>query len=300
MNLLVEARQNPYKFYKKYTFHEIAAKFHPDHNSVHPEIFSEFKTLYESSLKPPIIIDEYALVQHIARGDLCDIYRCATGQIIKIPYVISKAANKLLGKECTVLLDFYDHAKDTSYRYYFPQVEKTFVLDKKRINVFAPYAQGPLYSLLDIKKKYPKGIETRHVVWMFRRLLVAIGYINKLEWGHCAITPEHCLFDVENHGLYLVDWIHAEQLGKKIQLVPKNRKEWYGKNKVSNIELDIMLAANCMFSIANINLHRKVKAFLQGCLLSGIQDAWQLHEEFGELLFDLYGNPHFVNLTMEN
>jgi len=56
---------------------------------------------------------------------------------------------------------------------------------------------------------YPGGVDPRDAAWMWRRLLVAIGYAHRAGVAHGAVLPDHVLIHPDDHGLVLVDWCYS-------------------------------------------------------------------------------------------
>jgi hypothetical protein len=148
---------------------------------------------------------------------------------------------------------------------------------------------------------------------MFKRMLAALGYAHRQGWINGAVLPPHLLFHAENHGLHLGGWIHAVRPGEPLTVVPAGFKEWYPPEAKHRAEpaTDIYLAAKSIVYLAGGDpLHNAfpdhvpapMRLFFQGCLLESPRmrpaDAWGLHEEFDELLIDLYGPPQYVMLNM--
>ncbi|MDT3439838.1 hypothetical protein [Pseudofrankia sp. BMG5.37] len=64
-------------------------------------------------------------------------------------------------------------------------------------------------TLAQVRAAYPGGVDPRDAVWMWRRLLVAIGYAHRAGVAHGAVLPDHVLIHPEQHGLVLVDWCYS-------------------------------------------------------------------------------------------
>ncbi len=70
-------------------------------------------------------------------------------------------------------------------------------------------------SLEDVSKNYPHGIDPRHAVWMWRRVLEVLGYIHDNGWSHCDLHPGHLLVHPEDHGILIISWRKAQKISKK-------------------------------------------------------------------------------------
>ncbi len=267
-----------------------------------------------AAAKPSPHVRSYALVQRLGSGDVCEVFRGRKNDdeyVVKMPRAL--IGTGLLAKESVVLEQLLDTAREDSYRNYFPLPTDSFEVDRRRVNVFA-WRDG-FYTAEQIRKHYPNGLDGRHIAWMFKRTLEALGFAHNNNWIHGAVLPPHLLFHAENHGLQLIDWIHAERPSRALSLVPAKFTQWYPPECVAKQpvtpSIDIFLAARSMIWLAGgdpvsseipDHLPEKMRLFLSGCLLESptmrCHDAWQLHEEFTELLEGVYGAPAYHRLEM--
>jgi hypothetical protein len=66
-------------------------------------------------------------------------------------------------------------------------------------------------SLADVRRHYPHGIDARHVVWMWRRVLEVLAYIHADGWAHGNLAPEHLLVHPGDHGILVIGWARARR-----------------------------------------------------------------------------------------
>jgi len=66
-------------------------------------------------------------------------------------------------------------------------------------------------SLADVKRHYPQGIDARHVVWMWRRVLEVLAYAHADHWAHGNLAPEHLLVQPNDHGILIIGWARARR-----------------------------------------------------------------------------------------
>jgi serine/threonine protein kinase len=66
-------------------------------------------------------------------------------------------------------------------------------------------------SLAQVRHNYPAGIDPRHAVWMWRRVLEVLAYIHELGWAHGNLAPEHLLVHPADHGVLIIGWARARQ-----------------------------------------------------------------------------------------
>jgi hypothetical protein len=68
-------------------------------------------------------------------------------------------------------------------------------------------------SLADVQRHYPHGIDPRHAVWMWRRMLDVLGYVHAAGWTHGRLAPEHLLVHPGDHGILIIGWSRAQRIG---------------------------------------------------------------------------------------
>jgi hypothetical protein len=256
----------------------------------------------------------YDVMLELGTGDACDVWLATSG---RDKFVLKTARTpeigELLANEFELLRQLQDSRYAASYRRYMPQPVESFLWRGSRVNAFA-YRDG-LYSAEEIRLSHPHGVDGRHLAWMFNRTLEVLGHVHRLGWVHGAVLPPHLLFDVANHGLVLVDWIHARPLGQPLIIVPERFKPWYPpechRREPASEATDLCLAARSLIYLAGgdplagvlpPHVPTAMAEFFGRCLHDlphgRPQDAWRLRDEFVELLARLFGPPQFHVLAM--
>lgn len=255
-------------------------------------IFSRLTYLYET-LTESKTIGPYRVVYEVAKGDLCDVFKVAEGDqyyILKQPRI---AKQKVTEKEFNTIKLIADCGK--VYAKLVPEpvrFTKEFSLYK--------WADGLITGSEVIIDH--KDLDSRHIVWMFKRALLIIGYLHTQGLVHGAVTPDHLIFDSINHGLVLTGFIHSGKINDSIEIVPKKWIHYYPSetrvDKKLTMSLDIYMLAKSMIDIGGKNLHPKLRAFLDTCVIDvrmRPSDAWVLHDEVSDLAKRLYGKPQFLS-----
>ena len=256
----------------------------------------------------------YDLIEQIATGDLCDVYRARADELeslLKITRV--PGGEQLLAKEFSILTELHEHSIGQIYHNYFPKPVESFSQNGQYINAYA-WRDG-FYTAEQIFDRHHRGLDARHLGWMFNRLLEALGYVHQQGFIHGAVLPPHVLFHAESHGLLLAGWIHAERANASLKLAPERYRNWYPpecqRKHPATPSVDIYLAAKTLIYLAGGDPVRsifpehvppKLQRFVKGCLLESPsmrpQDAWELRQEFGQVLEGLFGPPAFHVLDM--
>ncbi|MBA5607162.1 protein kinase family protein [Duganella sp. FT3S] len=65
-------------------------------------------------------------------------------------------------------------------------------------------------SLADVIQHHRHGIEARHAIWIWRRMLEVLGYVHEAGWIHGRLTPAHLLVQPDDHGILIIGWADAQ------------------------------------------------------------------------------------------
>jgi hypothetical protein len=253
----------------------------------------------------------------VARGDIANLYRSHRG-LLKLAR--RPADNDLLDTEATALTRLRTHG-DSRLEAYVPRlIEIQRHLDPlsgvvRHANVLAQL--DGFRSLAQVRTAFPDGLDPRDAAWMWRRLLVAIGFAHRAGLVHGAVLPEHVMIHPGEHGLVLIDWCYsvtasshasaamvpssAWRHGGAVPAIVGRYRDWYPAEMFARQPpgpgTDIYLAARCMTYLMGEHAPRPLAAFAAGCTLRNPRrrpdDAWQLLGELDELLDRCYGPRTF-------
>jgi hypothetical protein len=276
---------------------------------------------------PPVTVTgpqrTYTLLGLLAVGDVADVHLaragCDPGTAAEPFYALKVSripgGDAFLDNERRALASLLTAADDTTYRKYLPDLAESFkAFDgfPKRVHVFR-YEPG-FYTLEQVHEQHP-ALDGRHLAWVFNRLLTVLGFSHGQGIVHGAVLPCHVLIHAANHGLRLVGWGQSVETARPVNAISTRYKDWYPpevlNKQPASPATDLFLAARCLIYLAGGDPVRDrmpdavpapVQRFVKACLLEGARmrphDAWELLEEFGELLRRLYGPPTFHELTM--
>lgn len=246
----------------------------------------------------------YEVVERLATGDVGNVFLTEAGSerfVLKIAQQV--AENDLMAHEAEALsLLHADDAVEGRLKPYVPVLLDSFThgvsTGSLKVNV-TPYYEG-FYNLEQVRRAYPDGIHWRDMAWMFRRMLVAVGYAHVNGLVHGAVLPEHILIHPTDHGLILIDWCYHAKAGEKVDASVSAYRDWYPpealNNEVAGPETDIFMVARCAQYLLGADAPSwqvkqappKLRAFFNGCALSARtqrpDDAWELLGEFDDLI----------------
>jgi hypothetical protein len=278
---------------------------HPDaagaaRTSTATEAFAKLSALYAgrdgTALRTPRGV--YRIGEVVAAGDIADLSAVdGTAALLKVPR--APGDNDLMAAEAAALRTLQADG-DPKYRAYAPRLLDSFVHEdagRKRRTVNVLERLGGFVPLSRFR-----NVDPRDAAWMWRRLLVALGWAHRAGVVHGAIFEEHVLIHPGEHGLALVDWCYS---GTRPRAIVAARRGDYPpevlKAKTACEATDIFLATGLMTRLIGPAMPLPMRRFADGCRYDAPrmrpQDAWALLGEFDELLENLYGPRKFRPFT---
>ena len=219
----------------------------------------------------------------LASGDIADLLAADGGDaVLKVPR--SLADNDLMAAEATALRTLWTDG-DPRYRAYAPRlIESATRADGRVVNKLKR-----LHGFVSLDGM--NRIDPRDAAWIWRRLLVALGWAHRAGLVHGAVLPAHVLIHPTEHGVVLVDWCYAVRPGNRLAaLVAEHRADYPPEIPHVTPATDIYLATVLMRRLMH-DPPKPIARFISGCLYDAPrmrpQDAWALLAELDELLENL-------------
>jgi serine/threonine protein kinase len=288
-------------------YREWAKLVHPDavsaaQSATATAAFARLARLYAerrgTELRTPQAV--YRIGGIVASGDLADLSAVDGNRaLLKVPR--RPADNDLMAAEADALRRLWRDG-DPRYRPYAPRLLESLEHQdgngvRRRANVLESLGGFVPLSRLE------KAVDPRDAAWMWRRLLVGLGWAHRAGVVHGAIVEEHVLIHPAEHGLAIVDWCYS---GPRPAAIVKSRAAAYPpevrRDRAASPATDIYMATGLMTRLVGNGLPAAMKRFAGGCLYDAErmrpQDAWVLLGEFDELLHKLYGPRVFRPFTI--
>jgi serine/threonine protein kinase len=132
--------------------------------------------------------------------------------LIEVPVIVKicndPGNNDLLIRESQVLSGLTSTDPDQSkFNLYYPTCYGGFDSRGQRGNILSLVTD--CFSVADILKAFPNGIDYRDMAWMFKRTLVGLWWAHKRGFLHGAVLPPHILLLGQNHGAKIIDWCYS-------------------------------------------------------------------------------------------
>lgn len=250
-----------------------------------------------------------------AKGDICDVYRTiGEDKLLKIARRENHAQYMEREKKT---LDSLKVDKDDSPTLWstLSHIDKAFTIKarnypKRRVHVLD---YNPNFiPLTKVKEAHPE-LNARHLAWIFRRMLLSLTVLHDEGMIHGCIQPQHFLVHKLSHAGKLIDFIHSVENNSVVDVTTK-LKDFYPpeilKKEKATTASDIymvgkvgvyLLGGHLPSNTLPKNTSPRIKGFLRAVLAEDLKmrpyDAWELHENFTELLERLYGPPTYFELT---
>lgn len=245
-------------------------------------------------------------------GDLCEIFPADDGHA---PALLKVARNPrsadLLSAEARALRQIARKLDGEAVRAHFPRYVESLALrdsagQLRQINVLRPEADT--HSLAEVLQTYPAGLHPADAAWMFNRLLAALATAHSLGLVHGAVLPEHVLIRPSDHNGVLIDWCYSVAIGEPIKAISRPNAAAYPPEvpakQPATPATDLYMAAGLLARLLGgsngeppASAPKPIAALLRACRLPSPArrhgDAWQLLEDFSEILQQLYGPPAF-------
>lgn len=200
---------------------------------------------------------------------------------------------------------------------FVPYLPSTPILAPDGVLIFE--ALRGFYSLSQVIEEHGQ-LDPRDMAWMYRRLLVALGFAHQAGYAHGAVLPQNVWIHPEKHGLVLTGWAHAAVLDLE-EDGPGNAgfvgkypgfESWYPTDRFVWPGTDIYMAAACAVALLGGDgedpksridgVPGEYHAFFHGSLTSNqrLNDAWTVLEYFDALLERLYGPRVYREFRMSS
>lgn len=271
----------------------------------------------------PMVIGSYKVNRKPIIGDVCDLY-AVDGKDLLVKVARSNDDNDLLRAEASAL-KILNKGIDGPVRKGVPELKEQFQLDgtwKREANIITSFPG--FVSAVDVHKKIT--IDAKTAVWMFKRILVMLGWVHHLNLVHGAILPPHVLFYPDNdenlpyalpgkerfkddrkHSIRLIDWCYSVNYKDRTRLsswVPA-WKDHYAPELIDKSFIgpasDIYMAARLIWGMCG-PLPKSLESVLTKCLDSDHEKRYQktsdVFEDWKKAATTEFGSPKWHDFNL--
>ena len=163
----------------------------------------------------------YRVLAPLATGEHSEVLLAerlgALPERVTLKLARDSAANQVLLREAAVLQALQDLsiAGAAYFTRRLPQPLGTGLAeglgDGARQALVLRHPTGFWGSLQDVQQANARGIDPRHAVWLWRRMLEVLAFVHGAGWTHRDLSPAHALVHPRDHGVLLIGWSRAQQ-----------------------------------------------------------------------------------------
>ncbi len=267
------------------------------------------------------------LVLH-SEGKVCNVYfgLDTAGKKVVVKVSSSPACNDFLENESLHIKEmtrfFPVYPKEGRF---FPVILDSFFVnisgDRLAVNVFE-YLEGYI-SLSDILKRFinaGKNIDTKHVVWIYNRILESLSASGLCDIVHGGTHPHNMLVHPERHRIVLTGWTSSVKDNQKIMYACDDYMSLYPLEVIGDkdkrrayLSTDLYMAATTVWTLLGGDVRKKtlpksipneIKHFLNARLIldSRLRDSVAIHQRdrFGLVLKSVFGPPKYHEFVLPN
>jgi serine/threonine protein kinase len=165
--------------------------------------------------------ERYQLMHLLGSGEISQVY--AASRLGTLPFLATiklsskSTAAAQYAREALVLRELqaiFNTAAGASFSQLLPEVVAEGAAEgghpgQRALVLRHPY--GYWGSLAVLNERFPQGLDPRHIVWIWRRILAALSFVHAQGWTHGDIRPEHALVHLQDHGVRLIGWTSAKK-----------------------------------------------------------------------------------------
>jgi hypothetical protein len=260
----------------------------------------------------------YRLLGRVAVGESSDVFLAERAHPITervlLKILRADADADLMEREWEVLtrlLQIPDLGPETARR--LPALVGRGVVagtDRRALVMLAP--SGFVDTFADVRRAFPGGVDGRHAVWMWRRVLEVLTGVHQAGVVHGAVLPQHLVVHARDHGVMLVGWSCgvATSSGAPPRVVSTVARECYPAELLAGggptRETDVIMSARCVALLLGGTAERvppavpaPLKALVERVAAGETGGgAWRLRQQLGAAAQEAYGPPQYHPFPM--
>jgi serine/threonine protein kinase len=153
--------------------------------------------------------ERYELLELLGTGELSKVYlarrAAAMPFLATLKLSSSPAAALRYAREAKVLRELQTLSP------LFPEVVAEGPAAGGQHALVLDHPSGFWGSMSDLNERFPQGIDPRHAVWIWRRMVDILRFLHAQGWSHGDIRPEHALVHPQDHAVRLISWSSAQK-----------------------------------------------------------------------------------------
>ncbi len=207
----------------------------------------------------------YQLIGQMGQGDTSDVHLAMTGgelPMLALVKIMVTADEDLIAREVTNLrrLDKINIQFSELFRGNVPQLVEHGTLRLENGSSWPAmayrYQYGSDWSLADVMREYPEGVNGPTLAWMANRLFEIMSWYRHSDLVHGAILPEHLIIHPADHTMMVIGWNLAVRDGERLLGMSIPNEGYYPEeaaNDKVNHATDLAMACRTLIAVAGGN-----------------------------------------------
>ena len=257
----------------------------------------------------------YDVDRVLAQGELATVYagrRTTDGRDVAVKIADDASDNDLLQAEDRALKLL--HENESPQRKHLPVMLDRCETKDGRIGAVFERLDG--IDLVEIRRRLPRGVEARHMIWLMRRCLSVLGLAHSRGVLHGNVDPAHIVVRAGDHNVWLVDWCYAivnpAKTGESFRVLNEEYSPPEVSAKLPPLPAsDLYSLGKCMIFAAGgdpkskalpDSMDERMQRFIKFMVVESergrAQDAWELYARLDKLRAEIYGSHEFVEFVV--
>jgi hypothetical protein len=266
----------------------------------------------------------YRILGRVARGESTDVFYARearrAGSMVLIKVLRSEADRDFLERERNAVDSLVRNGAHGAHYFslLIPQILTSGSLAWRGAVIgectVVRAASGFVDTLVDVRAAFPNGVDPRHAVWIYKRMLEVLAWVHESGWVHCAILPQHIVINAREHGLMIVGFSCANRIDGHAFALHESQREFYPDAVPRGDRLpaavDLVMAARVIAYLLGGNsefvfppsvpapISDLVRASATADVFSFRENARDVLNRVSLAAKEAFGPPRFVELTM--
>lgn len=254
----------------------------------------------------------YVLDGRIGVGDSTDVFLahrdCALTERVVIKVLAVPDDEWLVRREPAVLRHLAASRRQGAEHFgrLCPQLVASGALrldgDARPYAVITRWRSGFSYSLADVQRAFPDGLDARTLVWIWKRVLELLGWVHRTGRVHGAVLPTHVLIHPRDHGATLIGWAASVRVGRTLLAIREADRALYPAGLLAGAPAegahDQQMLARTIRALGGAALPRPLARLLRRSAAGDTADAWALEREVRAAAREAFGPPRYHRFDM--
>jgi hypothetical protein len=157
-------------------------------------------------------------------------------------------------------------------------------------------ASGFVHTFDDVREEHVAGIPPGASIWLWKRVLESLAWLHGTGWVHGAVLPEHLLVHARDHGVRLIGFSCATQVGAPMKVTVRELTP----GVIAQPALDFAMSARAVQALLKVPAPEPLQKLLERATndAPSFADGWALITAVDAVAREVFGPPKYVAFQM--